>query len=123
MKKNLLPLLLIAGAAVAFMAFRRRPGVTVTADMPIRQTAEEFEADRAAAPRPGVADIGLKLVSSLFQAKTAQAKKAKEVQKTAVKRAVKSGAATKKQAKAITKELAKGIGPFRVAGFGDNVLV
>lgn len=120
MKKNILPLLLIAGAAVAFMAFRRRPRVTVTADMPIRQTAEEFEAERAAAPKVSVADVGIKLVSALFKPRTEQAKKAKEAQRTAVKRAVKSKTATRAQAKAVTKALSK---PIRFAGFGDDVLV
>lgn len=121
MKKNILPLLLIAGAAVAFMAFRKRPRVTVTADMPIRQTAEEFEADRAAAkPRVSVADVGIKLVSALFAPRTAQKPTAKQVQREAVKKAVKSKTATRAQAKAVTKALSK---PIRFAGFGDDVLV
>ena len=96
-KGNLLPILLIAGAAVAFMAYRRRPGVTVTADMPIRQTAEEFEADtRGAQVKSSLIDAGTKLISNLFAKKT-----------------------TRKQAKAVTKSLSQGIGPIRI-GFDDN---
>ena len=118
-KGNLLPILLIAGAAYAFMAFRRRP-VTVTADMPIRQTAEEFEADtRGAQVKSSLIDAGTKLISNLFAKKTERQKTAKRVQATAVKRAVKSGTATRKQAKAVTKSLSQGIGPIRI-GFDDN---
>ena len=119
-KGNLLPILLIAGAAYAFMAFRRRPGVTVTADMPIRQPAEEFEADtRGAQVKSSLIDAGTKLISNLFAKKTERQKTAKRVQATAVKRAVKSGTATRKQAKAVTKSLSQGIGPIRI-GFDDN---
>lgn len=121
MKKSYLPILLVAGAALAFMAFRRRGGVTVTADMPIRQTAEEFEADtRASQVKSSLIDAGTNLISNLFAKKTAQQKAGKAAKKTAVKRAVKSGTATRKQAKAVTKALER---PAFIRGFNDTVLV
>jgi hypothetical protein len=121
MKKSYLPILLVAGAALAYMAFRRRGGVTVTADAPIRQTAEEFEADtRGSQVKSTLLDIGTNLVSNLFAKKTAQQKAGKAAKKTAVKRAVKSGTATRKQAKAVTKALER---PAFIRGFGDSVLV
>lgn len=123
-KGNLLPILLIAGAAYAFMAFRRRPGVTVTADMPIRQTAEEFEADtRGAQVKSSLIDAGTKLISNLFAKKSDQQRAGKKARQTAVKRAVKSGTATRKQAKAVTKSLSQGIGPIRIGFNDDQVLV
>lgn len=116
MKKNILPLLLIAGAAIAFMAYRRRPRVTVTADAPIIQREAEFQEEFRTAPSAAqVIQTGSKLITDLFKKKAGA-----KAQRTAVKRAVRTKTATKKQAKAVTKELAKGI---RFAGFGDNVLV
>lgn len=116
MKKNLLPLLLIAGAAIAFMAFRRRPRVSVEAGPTERITEQEFAAPVEMPPaRPSAVDIGTKLISSLFTKKPGA-----EQRRTAVKRAVKTKTATRAQAKAVTKQLAKGI---RFSGFGDNVLV
>lgn len=116
MKKNILPLLLIAGAAIAFMAFRRRPRVTVEAGPTEKITEQEFAAPVDMPPaRQTAVDIGTKLVSSLFAKKPGAA-----AQRAAVKRAVKTKTATRKQAKAVTKQLAKGI---RFSGFGDNVLV
>lgn len=116
MKKGILPLLLIAGAAIAFMAFRRRPRVTVEAGPTERITEQEFEA----APRPSAVDVGIKVASELFKRRTEREKKAKQAQAAAVKRAIRTKTATRAQAKAATKQLAKGI---RFAGFGDNVLV
>jgi hypothetical protein len=119
MKKNILPILLVAGAALAFMAFRRRGGVTVTADMPIKQSAAEFEAEYQAAQKPSLIDVGTNLITSLFAKKPAQAKAAKTAQRVAVKRAVKSGV-SKKKAKAVTQALVK---PAFIRGFDDSVLV
>ena len=119
MKKNILPILLIAGAALAFMAYRRRSGVTVTADMPIKQSASEFEADYQAAQKPSILDIGTNLISNLFGPKPAQVKAGKQAQRVAVKRAVKTGV-SKKKAKAVTQALVK---PAFIRGFGDSVLV
>jgi hypothetical protein len=119
MKKNILPIILIAGAALAFMAYRRRSGVTVTADMPIKQSASEFEAEYQAAQKPSLIDVGTNLITSLFAKKPAQAKAAKTAQKVAVKRAVKSGV-SKKKAKTVTQALIK---PAFVRGFDDSVLV
>jgi hypothetical protein len=114
MKKNILPILLVAGAALAFMAFRRRGGVTVTADIPIKQSAAEFEADFTQSQKPNLIDAGTKLISNLF------AKKAgKQAQRVAVKRAVKTGI-SKKKAKAVTQALVK---PAFIRGFDDSVLV
>jgi len=116
MKKNILPLLLIAGAAIAFMAFRRRHRVTVEAGPTERITEQEFTAPIDMPPaRQTAVDIGTKLVTTLFTKKPGA-----KAQKEAVKKAVRTKTATRKQAKAVTKQLAKGI---RVAGFGDNVLV
>ena len=119
MKKNILPILLVAGAALAFMAFRRRGGVTVTADMPIKQSAAEFEAEYQAAQKPSLIDVGTNLITSLFVKKPAQAKAAKTAKRVAVKRAVKSGV-SKKKAKAVTQALVK---PAFIRGFDDTVLV
>ena len=116
MNKNILPLLLIAGAAIAFMAFRRRPRVTVEAGPTEIIREEDFAAPIEMPPaRQTAVDIGTKLVSSLFTKKPGAT-----AQRAAVKRAVKTKTATRKQAKAVTKQLAKGI---RFSGFGDNVLV
>jgi hypothetical protein len=116
MKKNILPLLLIAGAAIAFMAFRRRPRVTVEAGPTERITEQDFAAPIDMPPaRQTALDIGTKLVSNLFTKQPGAKARA-----TAVKRAVRTKTATRAQAKAVTRQLAKGI---RVAGFGDNVLV
>lgn len=114
MKKSFLPILLIAGAALAFMAYRRRSGVTVTADMPIKQSASEFEAEYQAAQKPSLIDAGTNLISNLFATKPA-----KQAQRVAVKRAVKTGI-SKKKAKAVTQALVK---PAFIRGFGDSVLV
>jgi hypothetical protein len=105
MKKNLLPILLIGGA-LAFMYFRRRPRVTVTADVPIKQTAEEFEGEFAETVKPGptLLDKATDVVKNIF-GKDARQKAAKQAQRTAVKRAAQKGI-TKKKAKAVTKELA-----------------
>jgi hypothetical protein len=121
MKKSYLPILLVAGAALAYMAFRRRGGVTVTADAPIRQTAEEFEADtRGSQVKSTILDIGTNLVSNLFAKKTAQEKTGKRIRKDVQKKLVKSGKTTKKQAKAVTEALRR---PAFIRGFGDSVLV
>lgn len=107
MKKNYLPLILIAGAALAFFAFRRRPGVTVTADIPIKQTAEEYEAEyqetvkQSAAPT--LLDKATDVVKNIF-GKDARQKAARQAQRTAVKRATQKGI-SKKKAKAVTKQL------------------
>lgn len=119
--KKALPIILLAGAAILFMSMRRRPRVTVTADMPIRQTAEEFEADTQATIKPSLIDAGTNLISKLFAKKPAQAKAARKAQATAVKRAVKTKTATRKQAKAVTQTLAKGLPTIRIgASFGDD---
>jgi hypothetical protein len=122
MKKNILPILLVAGAALAFMAFRRRPRVTVTAESPEIQTGEQFEREYQqyrTAPKPSLIDVGTNLITSLFAKKPAQAKAAKTAQRVAVKRAVKSGV-SKKKAKAVTQALVK---PAFIRGFDDTVLV
>ena len=116
MKKNILPLLLIAGAAIAFMAFRRRQRVIVEAGPTQRITEQEFAAPVEMPPaRPSALDTGTRLIRSLFTKPPGAGQR-----RTAVKRAVKTKTATRAQAKAVTKQLAKGI---RFSGFGDNVLV
>jgi len=113
-KGNLLPILLIAGAAVAFMAFRKRPRVTVTADMPIRQTAEEFEADTAAAP--SLLDKAADIIKNVFT-KPPQREAAAQAQRQAVRLAKKKKQDVK-AVKAVTKKLASG--QIRFSGFSDN---
>lgn len=113
-KGNLLPILLIAGAAVAFMAFRRRPGVTVTADMPIRQTAEEFSADTAAAP--SLLDKATDIIKNVFT-KPPQRKAAAQAQRQAVRIARKKKQDVK-AVKSVTQKLAKG--QIRFSGFRDQ---
>jgi hypothetical protein len=120
MKKNILPILLVAGAALAFMAFRRRPRVTVTAESPEIQTGEQFEREYQqyrTAPKPSLIDVGSEIVSKLFAPKTEKEKAAMQARKMAVKRAIKTKTATRKQAKAVTKSLSQGI---RIKGFNDN---
>ena len=123
MKKNLLPLLLIAGAALAFMAFRKKgPKVLVTAESPEVQSATEFEADyqQSVQPKPSVVETAASVIKTIFPKKTAKQKTAIQAQKLAVKRA-KSTGITKKQAKAGARVLSKGIPKI---GFSDdNVLV
>jgi uncharacterized protein YajQ (UPF0234 family) len=114
-KGNLLPILLIAGAAYAFMAFRRRPGVTVTADMPIRQTAEEFEADQRAAA-PSLIDKATDIIKNVFT-KTPQRKAAAQAQRQAVRIARKKRQDVK-AVKSVTQKLAKG--QIRFSGFRDQ---
>jgi hypothetical protein len=111
-KGNILPLLLIAGAAVAFMAFRRRPRVTVTADMPIRQTAEEFEADRG----PSFLDKATDVIKNVFT-KPPQRKAAAQAQRQAI-RVARRKKQDVKAVKAVTQKLAKG--QIRFSGFRDN---
>ena len=123
MNNKILPLVLIAGAALAFMAFRRRPRVTVTAESPIRQTEAEFEAEfeqAQPAGKPSIMDVGTKIVSTLFPKKTATQKAAKKAQKLALKRGIKSGL-TKKQTKAAAKALSRGIP--KIGFTDDSVLV
>ena len=116
MKKNILPILLIAGAAIAFMAFRKQKRVLVKAGPTEKITEEEFLAPVEMPPaRPSALDTGTRLISSLFTKKPGA-----EQRRAAVKRAVQTKTATRAQAKAVTKQLAKGI---RFSGFGDNVLV
>ena len=117
MKKNILPIILIAGAALAFMAFRkRRPKVSVTAETPEIQTGAEYQADYAATVKPTPIEVGTKLVQTLFPKKTAQEKAAKAAKAAAVKKAVAKGI-TKKKAKAVTKALQQ---PAFVRGISDD---
>lgn len=111
-KGNILPLLLVAGAAYAFMAFRKRPRVTVTADMPIRQTADEFEADRA----PSLLDKAADVIKNVFT-KSPQRKAAAQAQRQAV-RIAKKKKQDVKAVKAVTQKLAKG--QIRFSGFRDQ---
>ena len=110
-KGNLLPILLIAGAAVALMAFRRRPRVTVTAEAPIKQTAEEFAADQ-----PSLLDKAADIIKNVFT-KPSQRKAAAQAQRQAV-RVAKKKKQDVKAVKAVTKKLASG--QIRFSGFRDQ---
>ena len=112
-KGNILPLLLVAGAAVAFMAFRKRPRVTVTAEAPIRQTAEEFAADPQA---PSLLNKAADVIKNVFT-KPPQRKAAAQAQRQAV-RLAKRKKQDVKAVKAVTQKLAKG--QIRFSGFRDN---
>lgn len=113
MKKSYLPLLLIAGAAIAFYAFRRRPRVTVEAGPTEKITEEEFTAPIELGPAPTVQTKGAtSIITNLFSKGAALL-----AQRKAVRSAVKTKTASRRQAKAVTKQLAKGI---RVSGFNDN---
>lgn len=113
MKKSYLPLLLIAGAAIAFYAFRRRPRVTVEAGPSEKITEQEFTAPIEIGPAPTTQTKGAtSIISNLFTKGAALL-----AQRKAVRSAVRTKTASKKQAKAVTKQLAKGI---RVSGFNDN---
>lgn len=122
--KKALPIILLAGAAILFMSMRPKRRTDVTAAPPIKQTAEEFEADYQAAtvkPKASLIDAGTNLISNLFTKKPAQVKAARKAQATAVKRAVKTKTVTRKQAKAVTQTLAKGLPTIRIgASFGDD---
>lgn len=113
MNKNLLPILLLAGAAVAFLSFRRRPRVTVTAESPEIQTREQFEKDQAA---PSFLDKASDVIKNVFT-KPPQRKAAAQAQRRAVQLARQKGQSVK-AVKAVTKKLAtEGLPRFR--GFDD----
>lgn len=82
MKKNLLPLLLVAGVAAYFyMRSRSKGRVTVTADSPEKQTESEFLADQQLSVPEGprsVIDAASGLITKLFPKKTAEQKAAKK---------------------------------------------
>ena len=112
MNKKLLPILLLAGAAVAFLAFRRRPRVTVTAETPEIQTREQFLKDQA----PSFLDKATDVIKNVFT-KPPQRKAAAQAQKRAVQVAKQKGQSVK-AVKAVTKKLAtEGLPRFR--GFDD----
>lgn len=102
MKKSIIPILLIAGGAVILLTMRKRKG-TVTADMPIKQTAAEFEADYQATVKPTLLDKATDVIKNVFT-KPPQSAAAKKAQALAVKRAVSTGI-SKRKAKAVTKTL------------------
>lgn len=109
-KGNLLPLLLVAGAAVAFIAFRKRSRVTVTADAPIKQTAEEFAADTQA---PSLLDKAADIIKNVFTRPPERKAKA-QAQRQAARMARKK----KQDVKAVKEKLAKG--EIRFSGFRDQ---
>jgi len=112
MNKKLLPILLLAGAAVALFAFRRRPRVTVTAESPEIQTREQFFEDQA----PSFLDKATDVIKNVFT-KPPQRKAAAEAQRRAVQVAKQKGQSVK-AVKAVTKKLAtEGLPRFR--GFDD----
>ena len=116
MKNKLIPILLIAGAAVALYAFSKRKGykkLPVEAGETEIQTKEQFEADYSAAQPKSLVDTASSLVKKVF---SKEAKAARQSKKVAVKRAVSKGI-SKKKAKAVTKSLATGI---KFAGFDDS---
>lgn len=102
MKKSIIPILLIAGGAAILFSMRKRRA-TVTAEMPVKQTAEEFEAEYQATVKPTLLDKATDVVKNIFSTPPQRAA-AKRAQAVAVKRAVSKGI-SKKKAKAVTKTL------------------
>lgn len=100
--KNILPILLIGGGALLLYAMRRKR-TSVTAEMPIKQTAAEYQAEYIKA-QPSLLDKATDAVKNIFSS-PAQRAAAKKAQATAVKRAVAKGI-SKKKAVAVTKKLA-----------------
>ena len=97
MKKNFLPLLLVAGVAAYFyMSSRGKSRVTVTADSPEKQSESEFLADQQLSVPEGpksVIDAASGLITKLFPKKTAEQKAAKKTarqQKKVARKAKKS---------------------------------
>jgi hypothetical protein len=114
--ENILPILLLAGGALAFMAFRRRPRATVTADMPIRQTEEEFIRDQRAAVPPYGLNRATDVIKNIFVT-APQRKAATQAQRQAVMMARKKGQNVQ-AVKAVAQKLAKG--QIRLRGFADQ---
>jgi hypothetical protein len=114
--KNILPILLLVGGALALMAFRRRPRVMVTADMPIRLTEEEFIRDQRAAAPPYGLNRATDVIKNIF-AKAPQRKAAAQAQRQAVMMAKKTGQNVQ-AVKAVAQKLAKG--QIRLRGFADQ---
>lgn len=99
MNKKLLPILLIGGAALAYLAMRKKTKRTVVEAGPTEKISEE----QFYAQQPSLLDKATDVIKNVF-GKTAQQKSAKQARAIAVKRAVKSGI-SKKKAQAVTKKL------------------
>ena len=126
-KTNLITIAAIGVAAYFIItSMRKRSGVTVTAESPIKQTASEYEADYAAAQteeKPKPIETIKNIVSTFFPKKTAAEKKAAQLvksQKKAVK-ALKSKS-TAKQKKGAAK-LTKNIVMPTFSGFSDDMVI
>ena len=126
-KTNLITIAAIGVAAYFIItSMRKRGGVTVTAESPIKQTASEYEADYAATQTREKAkpiETIKNIVSTFFPKKTAAEKKAAQLvksQKQAVK-ALKSKS-TAKQKKGAAK-LTKNIVMPTFSGFSDDMVI
>lgn len=108
--KKALPLILLAGAAILLLSMRKRKKVDVSAGPTEKITEQEFFA-----AEPSLLDKATDIVKNVFS-KTAQQRKAKQVQALAVKRAKAKGIKTS-QAKAVTKALSK---PAFFKGIDDD---
>lgn len=96
-KNTLLTVALVGvGAYLLITAFRKKGGVTVTAESPIKQSADEYAAEYAevvstkAAAAPTVLEKATSIFQTIFPKKTAEqkaVKKAKKVAKKAAKKA------------------------------------
>jgi hypothetical protein len=112
-KNTLLTVAIIGvGAYLVLTAMRKKRGVTVTAENPIKQSESEYAADYAdvvsTTPAPTVLEKATSIFKTIFPAKTAEQKAAKAAKK-----------ATKKTTKAAKKATRKA----KVKGFDDlNVL-
>lgn len=110
--KKALPIILLAGAALVFLAMRKKKkGVTVEVGPTEKLTEEQFYA-----AQPTLLDKAVDVVKNVFT-KTPQQKAGAQARKIAVKRAVATKTATKKQAQAVTKALQK---PAFFKGIDDD---
>jgi hypothetical protein len=88
-KLNLLTIAALGAAAYFIVtAMKKKRGVSVTAESPIKQTESEYQADYATAQAPATPlEKVTSLVNNLFPKKTAEQKAAKKAAKTAKKTA------------------------------------
>lgn len=122
-KKNLLPILLIGGAAIALIIYlrsRKPKGQVIIPSGPEDLTQAEFEAlpsyDVGPGPEPkSIIDAGTNLINALFKKDPGAA-----ARRSFVKKAVKTGT-SRKAAKAAVKRL-QTFTPKSFGGFDDNVL-
>lgn len=125
-KKNTIITVALVGVAAYLIitAMKKKPRVTVTADSPIKQNAEEYEAEYEVASsqiqKPNVIEKATSILSTIFPKKTKAQKtagKTVKAQKKAVTLLKSKSAKTKKKGAAL---LSKNIIMPTFAGFSDS---